>query len=225
MINNLIQLKNLNKKYIKKKINVLKNVNINFKKGKIYSIVGPSGSGKTTLLNIISMVERPSSGSLFIKNNKINFDNISMNDKIRSNKIGIVYQDKNLLTDFTALENVYLAKLALVNNEEVAIKDAKKIINSLGLRNRQNHYPSELSGGENQRVAISRAIINKPEIIIADEPTGSLDQKNSKEIFKILFGLKNKNNVIIFATHNTYFSKQADYKLQIKNGLVKYYND
>ena len=171
------------------------------------------------------MVERPSSGSLFIKNNKINFDNISMNDKIRSNKIGIVYQDKNLLTDFTALENVYLAKLALVNNEEVAIKDAKKIINSLGLRNRQNHYPSELSGGENQRVAISRAIINKPEIIIADEPTGSLDQKNSKEIFKILFGLKNKNNVIIFATHNTYFSKQADYKLQIKNGLVKYYND
>ena len=225
MINNLIQLKNLNKKYIKKKINVLKNVNINFKKGKIYSIVGPSGSGKTTLLNIISMVERPSSGSLFIKNNKINFDNISMNDKIRSNKIGIVYQDKNLLTDFTALENVYLAKLALVNNEEVAIKDAKKIINSLGLRNRQNHYPSELSGGENQRVAISRAIINKPEIIIADEPTGSLDQKNSKEIFKILFGLKNKNNVIIFATHNTYFSKQADYKLQIKNGLVRYYND
>ena len=225
MINNLIQLKNLNKKYIKKKINVLKNVNINFKKGKIYSIVGPSGSGKTTLLNIISMVERPSSGSLFIKNNKINFDNISMNDKIRSNKIGIVYQDKNLLTDFTALENVYLAKLALVNNEEVAIKDAKKIINSLGLRNRQNHYPSELSGGENQRVAISRAIINKPEIIIADEPTGSLDQKNSKEIFKILFGLKNKNNVIIFATHNTYFSKQADYKLQIKKGLVKYYND
>ena len=225
MINNLIQLKNLNKKYNKKKINVLKNVNINFKKGKIYSIVGPSGSGKTTLLNIISMVERPSSGSLFIKNNKINFDNISMNDKIRSNKIGIVYQDKNLLTDFTALENIYLAKLALVNNEEVAIKDAKKIINSLGLGNRQNHYPSELSGGENQRVAISRAIINKPEIIIADEPTGSLDQKNSKEIFKILFGLKNKNNVIIFATHNTYFSKQADYKLQIKNGLVKYYND
>tara|TARA_B100000941_G_scaffold273176_1_gene233246 strand:- start:439 stop:1116 length:678 start_codon:yes stop_codon:yes gene_type:complete len=220
----LIQIKNISKHYIKNNVSVLKKINISFKKGKIYSIVGPSGSGKTTLLNIISMVEKPNSGKLSIQNSIINFNDNSSNDKIRAEKIGIIYQDKNLLSDFTALENIYLAKLALSNDENNAKNIAKKIIKSVGLINRQNHYPSELSGGENQRIAICRAIINNPEIIIADEPTGSLDQKNSKEIFKLLFNLRNKNNVIIFATHNTYFSNLADYKLQIKDGSVKYLN-
>ena len=224
MNKNLIKLKNLGKHYNKNKIKVLKNVDIVFKKGNIYSIIGPSGSGKTTLLNIISMIERPSSGSLILNKKKIDFEDKNLNDKLRAEKIGIIYQDKNLLSDFTALENVYLARLALEDDELNAKTEAKKILKFLGLSNRENHYPNELSGGENQRVAIGRAIINKPEIIIADEPTGSLDQRNSKEIFKLLFSLRNKSNIIIFATHNTYFSKLADYKLQIKDGSVKYYN-
>ena len=135
-----------------------------------------------------------------------------------------IYQENNLLSDFNALENVYLSKLTINNDLITAKKDANKILNKMNLKNRQNHYPSELSGGEAQRVAISRAVINSPEIILADEPSGSLDHKNSKEIFKLLFKLKNKNRVLIYATHNLYFAKMADYKLQIHDGKIKTYN-
>ena len=224
-MNNFINLINISKKYYNNKsIKVLNNLNFTFALGKIYSIIGPSGSGKSTLLNILSLIDSPTSGYIKILNNKINFSNKINNDQIRSEKIGIIYQDKNLLNDFTALENVYFPKLLLTNNKKQSLNEAKRIIKKLGLSSRINHYPSELSGGECQRIAISRALINEPQIILADEPTGNLDIENAKEVFKLLFDLKNKNRVIIFATHNRYFANMADCKIQMIGGKMKITN-
>jgi len=220
-----IILKNISKKYsTNANIKVLNDLNFSFEQGKIYSLVGPSGSGKSTLLNLLSLIDTPSAGSIEILNNKINFNEKIKNDSIRSKKIGIIYQDKNLLSDFTALENVYLPKLLLTNDKYMSIIEAKKMIKKVGLSSRLNHYPSELSGGENQRIAISRALINQPEIILADEPTGNLDFNNAKQIFKMIFNLKNNNRIIIFATHNRYFANMADCKIQMINGKIKLIN-
>ena len=220
-MNNLIQLKNVSKNYISsKKIEVLKNINYTFKSGKIYSLTGPSGSGKSTLLNLISLIDKPSSGFIKLDNLKINDNDNDQRDMIRSRKIGIIYQDKNLLADFSALENVYLARLSFSNNKKKAIIDAKNLLKKVGLDKRLDHFPSELSGGESQRVAISRALINSPDIILADEPTGNLDVKNARDIFKLLFSLRNKNRIIIFATHNRYFADMSDCKLSLIDGKV-----
>ena len=224
-MSNIIELNNISKTFDnKKKITVLKNLNFKFKKGKIYSLSGPSGSGKSTLLNLLSLIDRPSSGGIKIDNQNINYNAIEINDKIRSNNIGIVYQDKNLLPDFTAIENVCLASLAANNSYRMAEQESLKIIQKVGLKDRTNHYPSELSGGELQRIAISRAIVNKPRIILADEPTGSLDHENANQIFNLLFKLKNKDRVIIFATHNRFFANKADYKISLSNGKIKTIN-
>jgi ABC-type lipoprotein export system ATPase subunit len=224
-MNNFLTLNKISKSFsFIKKITVLKKINYQFAKGKIYSLVGPSGSGKSTLLNILSLIDKPSSGILKIENKDVNFSNSVDNDKIRANKIGIVYQQNNLLPDFTALENVYLANLALENNRNLAIEKAKTIIKKMGLLNRINHYPSQLSGGEIQRIAIARALINDPQIILADEPTGSLDQSTAKEVFKTLYKLKNSNRLIIYATHNRFFANMADCKLEMINGNIKAIN-
>jgi len=221
-MNNIIELKNIVKNYnAKKKIRVLNKVNFSFKSGKIYSLTGPSGSGKSTLLNLLSLIDIPNSGILKISNHTIDYSSKSFNDKLRANKIGIIYQDKNLLSDFTAIENIYLSRLSINENKNKAVIDAKKLIKKLGLTNRENHLASELSGGEMQRVAIARALINSPEIILADEPTGSLDLKNAKEVFKILLKLKNKNRLIIFATHNRFFANMADCKIELISGKIK----
>jgi ABC-type lipoprotein export system ATPase subunit len=224
-MNNLIEIKNLVKQYDShKKIKILNKINFSFKKGKVYSLVGPSGSGKSTLLNLLSLIDRPSSGNIKISNKNINFLDVSINDKLRANKIGIIYQDNNLLSDFNALENVYLARLSIDNNKNKAIEDSKKIIKNLGLSNRLEHFPSELSGGEMQRIAIARALLNSPEIILADEPTGSLDFRNAKEVYKILFKLKRFDRLIIFATHNRYFANMADCKIELIGGKIKVTN-
>jgi len=221
-MNNSIELKNISKHYfINKKTIILKKINFKFKKGLIYSLVGPSGSGKSTLLNLLSLIDKPSSGEIIINNNSTKYNDISKNDKLRADKIGIIYQQNNLLSDFSALENVYLARLAIDDNKKKAILEAKKIIRNFGLLNHLNHFPSELSGGELQRIAISRALINKPEIILADEPTGSLDHYNAKEVFKLLQKLKNKNRLIIYATHNRLFADKADCKLELIDGNIK----
>ena len=224
-MNNIIELNNISKIFDnQKKVTVLKNLNFKFKKGKIYSLSGPSGSGKSTLLNLISLIDRPSSGNIKVDNQTINHNKNDVNDKIRSNNIGIVYQEKNLLPDFTAIENVCLASLAANNNHKIAEQESLKIIQKVGLKERINHFPSELSGGELQRIAISRAIVNKPRIILADEPTGSLDHENANQIFNLLFKLKNKDRVIIFATHNRFFANKADYKISLSNGKIKTIN-
>ena len=224
-MNSLISINKISKSFSNnKKVIVLKKINYSFAKGKIYSLMGPSGSGKSTLLNILSMIDKPTIGSLLIDNDKIDFNDNTNNDKIRSKKIGIIYQQNNLLPDFTALENVYLAGLALSNDKKNSIQKAKKIIKEMGLSSREHHYPSELSGGEMQRVAMARALINEPEIILADEPTGSLDQKTAKEVFKILYNLRNKNRLIIYATHNRFFANMADCKLEMINGNIKTVN-
>jgi len=224
-MNNLVQISNLNKSFVnQKKTTVLKKISYKFKKGNIYSLMGPSGSGKSTLLNLLSLIDRPTSGTISIENKQIDFNNLKKNDLLRANKIGIIYQQDNLLPDFTALENIYLASLAAGNNRELSISKAKILLKKVRLLNRSNHYPSQLSGGEKQRVSIARALINNPQIILADEPTGSLDLKTAKEIFQLLKNQINSNRLIIFATHNRFFANKSDCLLEIVNGNIKTIN-
>ena len=221
-MNNFLELKNISKHFnIEKKIKVLKNLSYNFKKGKMYALMGPSGSGKSTLLNLISLIDRPTIGSIKFNDDLVNFSNNKKNDIFRAKNIGIVYQQNNLLSDFTALENVYLANLSINNIKDSARTKAIDLLKKIGLSNRLNHFPSQLSGGECQRVAIARAIINDPEIILADEPTGSLDLKTAKDIFQLLDSQKKPNRLIIFATHNRFFANKADYLLEMTDGSIK----
>jgi len=221
-MNNFLELVNIRKSFAtEKKINVLRGLSRKFKLGKIYSIMGPSGSGKSTLLNLISLIDKPSSGTIKFANLEININEQVKNDLFRAKKIGIVYQQNNLLSDFTALENVYFASLSFNNNKKAAISKAEKLLKKIGLSNRLNHFPSQLSGGEAQRVAIARAIINDPQIILADEPTGSLDMNTAKDIFKLLIKQKRPDRLIIFATHNRFFAKKSDYLLEMRDGSIK----
>ena len=221
-MNNILELNKVSKNFItEKKIKVLNNLSYKFKRGKIYSLMGPSGSGKSTLLNIISLIDRPSSGSVKFDDKQVYFKDKKENDIFRSKNIGIIYQNNNLLSDFTALENIYLASLAINNNKNVAINSARNLLKKIGLSSRSDHLPSELSGGEAQRISIARAIINDPKIILADEPTGSLDTSNAKNIFQLLKDQKRPDRLIIFATHNRFFANKADYLLEIKDGSIK----
>ena len=224
-MNNIIEVSNLNKTFnVLKKVKVLKKISYKFKKGKIYSLMGPSGSGKSTLLNLLSLIDRPTSGSISIEKKQINFDETNKNDIIRANKIGIIYQQDNLLSDFTALENICMASLATGNNRELSKTKAQNLLKRVGLSNRSEHYPSQLSGGEKQRISIARALINNPQIILADEPTGSLDLETAKGIFDILKKQVNSNRIIIFATHNRFFANKSDCLLEMIDGNIKTIN-
>ena len=221
-MNNFLELINIQKSFTtEKKINVLRGLSRKFRLGKTYAIMGPSGSGKSTLLNLISLIDKPTSGIIKFDNHEINLSENEKNDLFRSKRIGIVYQENNLLSDFTALENVYFASLSLNNDKKLALFKAEKLLKKIGLSNRLNHFPSQLSGGEAQRVAIARAIINDPQIILADEPTGSLDMNTAKDIFKLLNNQKRSDRIIIFATHNRFFAKKADYLLEMRDGSIK----
>ena len=183
--------------------------------------MGPSGSGKSTLLNLLSLIDRPSSGSIIIDNKKIDPNNSQKNDLLRANKIGIIYQQDNLLPDFTAIENLTLASLASGKNKEDALNISKIMLKKVGLAKRLNHYPTQLSGGEKQRVSIARALINNPQIILADEPTGSLDIETAKGIFELLKNQIKPDRIIIFATHNRFFANKSDCLLELVNGNIK----
>ena len=221
-MNNFVELKNLSKTFFdKKNINVLKRINFKFKLGKIYSLMGPSGSGKSTLLNLISLIDKPTNGFIKFLDKSIDFDLKEENDIFRANNIGIIYQQDNLLNDFTALENVYFACLASGLEKNLSIIKAKNILKKVGLSNRIDHYPNELSGGEKQRVSISRALVNEPNIILADEPTGSLDKKTADEIFDLLKKQITPNRLILFATHNRFLAKKSDCLLEIVDGKLK----
>ena len=224
-MSNFIKLKKISKNFVtENKVRALKNINIELSLGKVYSIVGPSGSGKSTLLNLLSLIDNPSSGSILIENTNIVPFEKDKKDKIRASTIGIIYQNYNLLSDFTAIENVSLAALALNKTKKQSMEEAKKIMSKLGLSKRLEHFPSELSGGENQRVAIARALINKPKIILADEPTGNLDNASAKNVFKNLLNLKKADRLIIFATHNREFANMSDCKIEMIDGSIKSIN-
>ena len=221
-MNSIITLNKVSKFFItSKKISVLNKINYKFLKGKVYSLTGPSGSGKSTLLHIIALLDKPTSGEVFFKNKNFSKTNDDKKDLVRKKGISIIYQQNNLLGEFTALENVLIP---LLNNGYLwneSVKKALKVLSLVGLSKRVNHFPSELSGGEQQRVAVARALITEPDLILADEPTGSLDRKTSDEIFSLFLKLKSKDRAILYATHNRELSNRADYKLNILDGNIK----
>jgi ABC-type lipoprotein export system ATPase subunit len=222
MNNEIIKLTKISKKFTRanKVINVLKNVNFKINKGKLVSLTGPSGSGKSTLLHIMALLDQPTSGEVFFKKKSFSKSNDREKDLVRRRGISIIYQQNNLLSDFTALENVVIP---LINNGyswKESAKKANKTLSLVNLSKRLNHFPSELSGGEQQRVAVARALVTEPDLILADEPTGSLDRKAANEIFSLFSKLKSKNRTILYATHNRELSNRADYKLNILDGNI-----
>jgi len=223
MSKNFLELKNISKKYVdaSKNILVLKGINLSLAKNNIISLVGPSGSGKSTLLHILGLLETVNEGQ-YLFNNK-DLIKIKEDEKTiyRRKNISIVYQFNNLISDLKAVDNVVLPLLINNINKNVAFVRAEQLLSKLGLKSRLNHYPHELSGGEQQRVAIARALINEPELILADEPTGNLDIKTANEVFEILLSLKSKERLIIFATHNRELSNKADIQLAIQDSNVR----
>ena len=223
MSKNFLELKNISKKYVdaSKNILVLKGINLSLAKNNIVSLVGPSGSGKSTLLHILGLLETVDEGQ-YLFNNK-DLIKIKEDEKTiyRRKNISIVYQFNNLISDLKAVDNVVLPLLINNINKNVAFVRAEQLLSKLGLKSRLNHYPHELSGGEQQRVAIARALINEPELILADEPTGNLDNKTANEVFEILLSLKSKERLIIFATHNRELSNKADIQLAIQDSNVR----
>ena len=223
MTDNFLRLKNIQKKYMdaSKNIQVLKGVDLSLSKNNIVSLVGPSGSGKSTLLHILGLLEPTDQGEYFF--NDVNLIDLKDDQKTgyRRKSISIVYQFNNLISDLRAIDNVILP--LLINNFEKteSFKKAENLLSKLGLKERLNHYPHELSGGEQQRVAIARALINEPELILADEPTGNLDSKTANEVFEILLSLKSKERLIVFATHNRELSDKADIQLAIQDSNVR----
>ena len=225
-MSNIIKTVNLSKSYFfKKNLNILKKISIEIKKGELVALLGPSGSGKSTFLHMIALLDQPSSGEIYFEEKKTSLMSDVEKDQMRGKKISIVYQQNNLLNDFTSLENVTIAMISSGKNKEFAINAAKKILKKVGLSKRLEHFPSDLSVGEQQRVAIARAAINKPQLILADEPTGSLDQSTSREIFNLFLKFKSQNRSIIYATHNRELADKADYKLKIIDGNIRRSNE
>ena len=218
----LLKLKKVNLKYQtgKENVNVLKNINFTVKKKETISIVGESGSGKTSLIMLMGGLERATSGKIFFQNQEITNLSEDQVSKIRRKNIGIIFQSFYLIPNYTAVENVALTlELNKLKNPE---KEAKLILERFGLKNRFNNLPSQLSGGEQQRVAIARAIAMKPELILADEPTGNLDTENSIMISKILFQyVKEEGSSLIMVTHDPKLANKAKRKVRIKDGKIK----
>ena len=211
-------------KHLDGNITLFNNLNIKINHGELVALVGPSGSGKSSLLHLLALLDEPTNGE--IKINKMNTKKFKSEekDKIRQENISIIFQDNNLLTDFTALENVMIPLLIKGENKLNALGKAKKILKSVKILDRSSHFPNELSGGEQQRVAIARALVAETSLILADEPTGNLDYKTSKEIFNYFLKLKKLKKTIIFATHNRELANRADYKLLISDGDIKRIN-
>ena len=219
----ILNIKNLRKNftYHNRKVEVLKNLNFSVKKGELIALTGPSGSGKSTLLHLIALMEKPTSGKIFFFNKNTN--DLSKNEinKIRKYKISLIFQNNNLISDLNVIENVMLPLLIRNENYKKSYEKSKKILSLVNLSDRLNFFPSDLSGGEQQRVAIARSLIAETDLILADEPTGNLDFKTSKEIFNFFLKLKKMKKTILFATHNRELANKADYKLSILNGNIK----
>ena len=203
------------------KLQVLKGFNLHIQKGEFVSISGASGSGKTTLLQLLGTLEKTNSGEIIIDGKKVQQLTEKQLASFRNKKIGFIFQFHNLLSEFSALENVYLPALIAGTSKKKAEKDATELLKALKLENRIDHKPNELSGGEQQRVAVARALINNPAVILADEPSGNLDSKNAKELHQLLFKLnKEKGQTIVVVTHNTEFANMANRKIEIIDGKL-----
>ena len=223
MNKDLLKLSNLSKEFLtaNSKIKILKKINVKIAYGEIVALVGPSGSGKSTLLHLIGQLDTVTSGDIFFEN--VNLSNVDEQerDNIRRDKISIVYQQNNLLYDFNVLENVIMPLLNKGIDKRTAEQKALKILKSVKMSHRISHFPDQLSGGEQQRTAVARAVVVEPNLILADEPTGSLDRLTASEVFNLLVGLRSKNRSIIFATHNRELAELADYKLRLFDGKVR----
>ena len=222
----LIETVNLNKtyKHLNGNITLFNNLNLKVKKGDLVALVGPSGSGKSSLLHLLALLDEPTKGDIKINDVFTKKFLDEKKDETRRKNISIIFQDNNLLNDFTAIENVMMPLIIKGENEVIAKKEAQKILKAVKIFDRSQHFPNELSGGEQQRVAIARALIAKTNLILADEPTGNLDYKTSREIFSYFLKLKKLKKTIIFATHNRELANRADYKLFISNGDIKRVN-
>ena len=223
MIKTLLETINLKKTYDHKNgiIELFNRVNIKIKSGDLVALIGPSGSGKSSFLHLLALLDNPTKGKILLKNRDTkNFTDLEK-DLSRRKNISIIFQDNNLLTDFTATENVVMPLIIRGENPKVSLKKAKQILKDINIVNRADHFPNELSGGEQQRVAIARALISETDLILADEPTGNLDYKTSEDIFSYFLKLKKLNKAIIFATHNRELANKADYKLSIFKGGIK----
>ncbi len=226
MNKNLLKIIDLSKTYLHRngKINLFKNVNLKINKGELVALTGPSGSGKSSFLHLLALLDDPTKGKIILNNDNLTNLNERQRNKIRRDKISIIFQNNNLLADFTALENTIMPLIIKGNKNKVAINKANKILKDIKILDRANHFPSEMSGGEQQRVAIARALVAETDLILADEPTGNLDYNTSKDIFSYFLKLKKLNKAIIFATHNRELANKADYKLSIFDGDIKRVN-
>lgn len=218
----ILRVENLTKSYGKgeTKVDALKNINLSINKGEFVAIVGPSGSGKSTLLHLIGGVDRPTSGKVFI--NDVDIYNLKEKDLsiFRRRNVGLIYQFYNLIPVLSAKENILLP--AELDNRKIDKEYLNDLLKTLGLKERENHLPNELSGGQQQRTSIGRALINRPSIVLADEPTGNLDSKNSKEVLELLkLSVKRYNQTLIMITHDTNIALQADRVITIEDGIIK----
>lgn len=215
----MIDIKNITKSF--GSLQVLRGVNLHINKGEVISIVGPSGAGKTTLLQLIGALDRPTSGSISFNGKEL----ACMSDKqlatFRNKHVGFVFQFHQLLPEFTALENIIIPALIAGRSRGEAEREAMELLGIMGLKERAEHKPSELSGGENQRVAVARALINKPELILADEPSGSLDSKNKDELHKLFFDLRDRYGQTFFiVTHDEELARITDRTIRMVDGVV-----
>ena len=219
----LLEITNLKKSFehVNGKITLFENINLKVKEGDLVALVGPSGSGKSSLLHLLALLDEPTKGEIILNRKQTKNLSDSQRDEIRRQYISIIFQDNNLLTDFTALENVMMPLIINDENNNTIKEKSKKILKDVRILNRSNHFPKELSGGEQQRVAIARALVAETKLILADEPTGNLDFKTSREIFSLFLKLKKLKKTIIFATHNRELANRADYKLFISEGNIK----
>jgi len=220
----ILEVKNIHKQYrtgISNQLNVLKGISLSFNSGEIVSVVGQSGAGKSTLVHILGLLDKPSSGEIIFEGKDVTGLSDEQVSKIRNLNIGFVFQFHHLLPEFTALENVMMPAMIAGKNGNSEIEKAKKLLNEVGLEEREYHRPNELSGGEQQRVAVARALMNSPKIIFADEPSGNLDAENAEKLHDLLFNLRTRyKQTFVIVTHNKDLANRSDRIITLSNGLI-----
>ena len=222
----LLEIINLKKSFEHRNgtIELFNNVNLKVRQGDLIALTGPSGSGKSSFLHLLALLDDPTKGKVILDKKDTKDLKDEEKDQIRRKRISIIFQDNNLLSDFTAFENVIMPLIIRGEKSISAIEKTNKILKEVKIFNRKSHFPNEMSGGEQQRTAIARALVAETDLILADEPTGNLDYKTSEDIFSYFLKLKKLNKAVIFATHNRELANKADYKLSISKGNIKRVN-